>query len=78
MLRPNKHSKVDQTIFALSYFILKEVKDKKIIFLNKLLKTMKTKVDGAEVLFIPALDLLFLLGLIEYHVKNDSIEYTGN
>ncbi|WP_416777131.1 ABC-three component system middle component 8 [Xenorhabdus budapestensis] len=28
-------------------------------------------------LFLPALNFLFLMGLIEYHTKIDSIEYVG-
>ncbi len=28
-------------------------------------------------LFLPALNFLFLMGLIEYHQKNDAIEYIG-
>lgn len=30
-----------------------------------------------DVLFLPSLNFLYLLGLIEYHPKTDSIEYVG-
>jgi hypothetical protein len=33
--------------------------------------------DG-EITFLPALSFLFLLGKIEYHSKNDVIEYKSN
>jgi hypothetical protein len=37
----------------------------------------KKSVAGGDVLFLPALNFLFLLGLIEYRPKTDSIEYVG-
>jgi hypothetical protein len=33
--------------------------------------------EGVGTLFLPALSLLFLLGLIEYRPKTDAFEYTG-
>jgi hypothetical protein len=38
---------------------------------------VKKAVAGGDVLFLPALNLLFLLGLIEYRPKTDAIEYAG-
>jgi hypothetical protein len=29
------------------------------------------------VLFLPALNFLYLLGLIDYHPKTDAVEYVG-
>jgi hypothetical protein len=37
----------------------------------------KKAVAGGDVLFLPALNFLFLLGLIEYHPKTDAVEYLG-
>jgi hypothetical protein len=37
----------------------------------------KKAVVGGDVLFLPALNFLFLLGLIEYRPKTDAIEYVG-
>jgi len=37
----------------------------------------KKKVSGGDVLFLPALNFLYLLGLIEYRQKTDSLEYVG-
>jgi hypothetical protein len=30
-----------------------------------------------DVLFLPALNFLYLMGLIEYHPKTDAVEYVG-
>lgn len=37
----------------------------------------KKAVTGGDVLFLPALNFLFLLGLVEYRPKTDAIEYVG-
>jgi len=37
----------------------------------------KKKVVGGDVLFLPALNFLYLLGLIEYRPKIDAVEYAG-
>jgi hypothetical protein len=37
----------------------------------------KKAVAGGDVLFLPALNFLYLLGLIEYRPKTDAIEYVG-
>ncbi|GMU93952.1 MAG: hypothetical protein AMXMBFR4_30100 [Candidatus Hydrogenedentota bacterium] len=43
-----------------------------------ILKTyVKRAVSGGDILFLPALNFLFLLGLVEYHPKTDSVEYVG-
>lgn len=34
-------------------------------------------IPGGDVLFLPALNFLFLLGLVEYRPKTDSLEYLG-
>jgi hypothetical protein len=37
----------------------------------------KKVIVGGDVLFLPALNFLFILGLIEYRPKTDAIEYVG-
>ncbi|HET7268813.1 MAG TPA: ABC-three component system middle component 8 [Oleiagrimonas sp.] len=44
---------------------------------NNLLSYAKKAVIGGDVLFLPSLNFLFLLGLIEYRPKTDAIEYVG-
>lgn len=38
---------------------------------------VRKAVAGGDVLFLPSLNCLYLLGLIEYHPKTDAIEYVG-
>lgn len=78
MLRPNKHSHPDQTIIYATFLILKKVKASRVVEYEQLFTWLCQKVPmGGEVLFVPALNLLFLLGLIEYRAKKDFFEYVG-
>ena len=40
-------------------------------------KFAKKSVVGGDVLFLPALNFLYLMGLIEYRPKTDAVEYMG-
>lgn len=77
MLQPTKHSHPDKTVVYLSIQLLKHIKKQRIDSYDNILSYGKKNVDGARFLFSPAVNLLFLLGLIDYHAKNDSFEYVG-
>lgn len=78
MLRPSKHSHPDKTVISVSTTILKKVKKERICNLDDILVYVKKKVSGNEVLVMPSLSFLYVLGLVEYHSKNDTIEYVGD
>lgn len=78
MLRPSKHSNPDQTVVHVATFVLRRVRDQRIESYAKLLASVKKSVTSGDVLLLPALNLLFLLGLVVYRPKNDSFEYTGD
>ena len=40
-------------------------------------KYAKKSVTGGDVLFLPALNFLYLMGLIDYRPKTDAVEYVG-
>lgn len=75
MIKPTKHSHPDKTVVYASFIMLKELRKKRIVSYSDLYQMIKNKVTSGEFLFMPSLNLLFLLGLIEYRVKTDSIEY---
>lgn len=77
MLRPTKHSHPDRTVVNMSLLILKRMRRVRIEDYDSILKFAKKSIDGGDVLFLPALNFLYLLGLIEYHPKTDSVEYIG-
>ena len=78
MLRPSKHSHPDKTVISVSTVILKKMKKDRISSLDDVISYIKKKSSGNEVLVMPSLSFLFLVGLIEYHSKNDSVEYVGD
>ena len=78
MLRPTKHSHPDRTVINVAMVALVRLKDLRIANYSALLSHVKKSVIGGDVLFLPALNFLFLMGLIEYRPKTDSIEYISN
>ncbi|MBI5141830.1 MAG: hypothetical protein HZA20_06515 [Nitrospirae bacterium] len=77
MLRPTKHSHPDRTVINVSLLLLARLKTHRINDYDSLLKYAKKAVNGGDVLFMPALNFLYILGLIEYRPKTDAIEYVG-
>lgn len=77
MLRPTKHSHPDRTIINVSLLLLLRLKEDRIDEYDALRKYAKKKVVGGDVLFLPALNFLYLMGLVEYRPKTDSVEYVG-
>lgn len=78
MLRPTKHSHPDKTVINVSIIILSRLISLRIDGYSELLIHVKKSVTGGDILFLPALNFLFLMGLIEYRPKTDSIEYIDN
>jgi hypothetical protein len=77
MLRPSKHSHPDQTVMNVATLLLKRLKTIRIEECDKLRSYTERAVTGGDVLYLPSLSLLYLLGLIDYRPKTDSIEYVG-
>lgn len=77
MLRPTKHSHPDRTVINVSLLLLTRLKARRVDEYDKLSKYAKKAVAGGDVLFLPALNFLYLLGLIEYRPKTDAVEYVG-
>lgn len=78
MLRPTKHSHPDQTVINAALIILVRLRKVRIDSYSDLLMHAKKSIKGGGFLFLPALNFLFLMGLIEYRPKTDSIEYIGS
>ena len=77
MLRPSKHSHPDRTIINVALLLLKRLRAKRLCAYISLLAYARKAVSGGDVLFLPSLSFLFLMGLVIYHPKNDSFEYVG-
>jgi len=77
MLRPSKHSHPDRTVINVSMLLLRKLKTRRVEEYDALKKLAKKHVPGGDVLFLPAMNLLYLLGLVEYRPKTDAFEYLG-
>jgi len=77
MLRPTKHSHPDRTVVNVSLLLLARLHARRVVDYEELRKYAKKSVIGGDVLFLPAVNFLYLLGLIDYRPKIDAIEYLG-
>lgn len=77
MLRPTKHSHPDRTVVNVALLLLNRLRKRRLDGYGTLRAYAKKAVAGGDVLFLPAINFLFLLGLIEYRPKTDAIEYVG-
>lgn len=77
MLRPTKHSHPDRTVISVSLLLLARLKARRVDEYDALRKYAKKSATGGDVLFLPALNFLFLMGLVEYRPKTDAVEYVG-
>jgi hypothetical protein len=77
MLRPTKHSHPDRTVINVSLLLLARLKARRVDDYDSLRKYARKAVTGGDVLFLPALNFLYLMGLIDYRPKTDAVEYVG-
>jgi hypothetical protein len=77
MLRITKHSHPDRTVINVSLLLLQRLRARRVDEYDTLRKYVKKAVIGGDVLFLPALNFLYLLGLIDYRPKTDAVEYVG-
>ena len=77
MLRPTKHSHPDRTVINVSLLLLARLKMRRLDDYETLRNYAKKSVVGGDVLFLPALNFLYLMGLIDYLPKADAVEYVG-
>lgn len=77
MLRPTKHSHPDRTVINVSLLLLARLRDRRVDEYDVLRKYAKKSVTGGDILFLPALNFLYLMGLIDYRPKTDAVEYVG-
>lgn len=77
MLRPTKHSHPDRTVISVSLMLLARLRARRLDDYDNLRKYINSVVTGGDVLFLPALNFLFILGLVDYRPKTDAVEYVG-
>jgi hypothetical protein len=78
MLKPTKHSHPDQTVVNLTMLLIQYLQVHRVEDYTDLYQFAKKQIIGGDVLFLPTLNFLYLLGLVEYHKNTDSVEYLGS
>ena len=77
VLRPNKHSHPDQTVINISAVLLKKLRKKRLVEFDELRQLAAKTAVGGDALFLPSVNFLYLMGVVEYRQKTDSFEYVG-
>lgn len=77
MLRPNKHSDPQLTVLPVAGALLKQIKNKRLCTTAELRASLGKPESDRSPLLLPSVSLLFLLGLVEYRRKTDTLEYVG-
>ena len=81
MLKPTKHNHPDRTVIAIAALMIEYLQKNRICqydVLRKHIKNMLSHLENVDALFLPAINFMFVLGLVEYRVKTDSFEFTGS
>ena len=77
MLRPHKHSDPELTILPVAGRLLAFLRAKRTATVAAIREHVCAGRAEMEPLLMPAIDVLFLLGLIKYRRKADAFEYLG-
>jgi hypothetical protein len=77
MLRPTKHSHPDRTLNNLAVILLAHLREIRVESYDSLRTVGRKHIPGAESLFLPAVNFLFLLGLVVYRPKTDAFEFVS-
>lgn len=78
MITPQKHINLNVCVLRIAAYALGRLRVQRIERFSVLLESVKELVGpDAEILFLPAVNLLFLLGRVTYHAHTDTFEYTG-
>lgn len=68
---------LDISVLRISAIILREIQKSRVLAFEALRARVTRKAgEDADLMFVPALSFLYLLGKVEYHLKNDTLEYT--
>ena len=78
MITPTKYMDLDLSVVRVTSLLIKLLTKNRVLKYGEVLEYLETKAgNDAKHVFIPALDFLFLLGMIEYHLQTDSIEFVS-
>ncbi len=78
MLTPRKHLDLNSSLLRVASIMLKELHRRGVVEMTTLKQRVVRRIGmNGDIMFLPALSFLFLLGQVEYHAQNDTLEYVG-
>jgi hypothetical protein len=77
MLLPGKHAHPDETVLAVAAVLLRQLRRRQLVQFDDLHRQVLSEHESDDYLFLPAISLLFILGLLEYRTSVDSFVYVG-
>lgn len=75
MIRPAKHLDLNTCVLRAASILLSKLQSARICTYTDLRACLSVMGEDADVTFVPAVHLLFLLGRVDYHPQTDSLEY---
>jgi hypothetical protein len=75
MIRPAKHLDLNSCVLRAASILLAKLQTVRVCTYADLRASLSVIGEDADVSFIHAIHLLFLLGRVDYHPQTDSLEY---
>lgn len=75
MIRPAKHLNLNTCVLRAVSILLSKLQAERVCTYTEMRASLAVIGDDADVTFVQALHLLFLLGRLNYHPQTDSLEY---
>lgn len=75
MIRPAKHLNLNTCVIRAASRLLARLQGERVCGFEELRHSLDDLGTDADVLFLPTVHFLFLLGRVEYHAQTDSFEY---
>ena len=75
MIRPAKHLNLNTCVIRAASHLLARLQEERICGFEELRRSLADLGPDADVLFLPTVHFLFVLGRVDYHTQTDSFEY---
>lgn len=75
MIRPAKHLNLNTCVLRAASRLLARLQQERICRFADLRACLADLGDDAEVVFLPTIHFLYLVGRVDYHPQTDSFEY---
>lgn len=75
MIRPAKHLNLNSCVLRAACRLLTRLQEERVCGFEELRRSLDHLGPDADVLFLPTVHFLYVLGCVDYHAQTDSFEY---